>query len=376
VTTNAARYSSIQIARAFAALAVLVTHSQVLPEVLGAHLYTHGLWSFGQAGVDIFFVISGFIISAVLQKPQTVAQFAARRSFRILPFYWLFTLVSALILTFGYLTPPSVPALAASYVVLPGDAQPVLGVGWSLEHELIFYAIVSLLIWRGRADALFGVMAVLSAISIAVHLVMPSVVDGGIAGHLLSLYHLQFFAGVALFRWQNRIVARPWLPMLVCGLLMLPVAAAMLHLLYNSSVPQQPIGWIGLLRVTLWGSAGMMIIGGLLACETQRADLMQSAQAKALVLIGGASYALYLSHPVVIELLGFGLQGVWPSGSAPWLASVVAIAGALGFALIFYRWVEEPAIIKLTRLADAISRRKAPEPSGTVSTMPGAGITP
>lgn len=370
----AARYSSIQIARAIAALAVLVTHSQSLPEFLGARLYTHGLWSFGQAGVDIFFVISGFIISAVLQKPQSVAQFAARRSFRILPFYWLFTLASALILTFGFLTPPSVIEIVASYAVIPRDAQPVLGVGWSLEHELIFYAIAALLIWRGRAGSLFGVMAVLSAISIAVHLVMPSLVDGGITGHLLSLYHLQFFAGVALFKWQDKVTQRPWAPMLVCGLLLLPVAAAMLHLLYASAVPQQPLGWIGLLRVALWGSGGVLIIGGLLALESQRSDVMQSAVAKAMILIGGASYALYLSHPVVIDLLGLVLWDYWPSGQAPALASVVAIAAALGLSLVFYRWVEEPLIIKLTLWADAISAPKASRPSGDGETLPAAGI--
>ncbi len=355
---HAARYSSIQIARAFAALAVVATHSQSLSEYLGARLYVHGLWSFGQAGVDIFFVISGFIISSVLQKPQTVAQFAARRSFRILPLYWLFTLASVLLLLFGSGKLPGLADLAASYAVFPQDKNPILGVGWSLEHELIFYGIVAILIWRGRAEALFAVMAGLSVASLAMHLLMPSLVDGGIVGHLLSLYHIQFFAGVALFRWQHRIADRDWLPMLIAGLLLLPVSAAMLHLLYVTAVPQAPLGLIGVSRVVLWGLAGVLIVSGLLACEKQRPDLIQTAPARALVLIGGASYVLYLSHPLIIELLGYALWSYWPSGWVPALAESLAIAAALGFALIFYRWVEVPMIVRLTRMADAVSAPK------------------
>jgi exopolysaccharide production protein ExoZ len=350
------RYPSIQIARALAAIAVLLAHAQVLPELLGARITTANSGGFGQAGVDIFFIISGFIISSVLQKPQTAGRFAARRALRILPFYWLFTLSTAIIFAVGYATPFGLSDIAASLAVLPRDASPVLNVGWSLEHELIFYAIVAILIRCSRTEALFVVMAAISAVSVAAHLFMPAAVDHGLIGHLLSLYHLQFFAGVALYRWRHQVVALPWLTMLLAGAILFPLAAASLQSLYAGLIPQQPFGPIGIARVVLWGGAGLLVLAGLLACEKQRPEIMQTAAARAMILIGGASYVLYLSHKTVIDLLGFALSSFWPTGWAPPLAEAIAIAGSIGFAVAFYRWIEEPMLGRLSRIADAISK--------------------
>ncbi len=358
--TPAIRYPSIQIARAMAALAVVVTHSQALPEALGIAHYSHGLWSFGQAGVDIFFIISGFIIASVLQKPQTVGQFVARRSLRILPFYWGFTLVWAVILLTGFDAPPGSSDLVASFAVLPQDVVPVLGVGWSLEHELIFYAIVALLVWIGRADAMLGVMAVFAAASLIAHIALQRAVDSGVIGHILSLYHVQFLVGVALFRWQSKLVDLPWKSTILLGAILFPLAAALLHILYNSAVPAQPVGILGIARVVLWGVAGALVLAGLLACEAQQPDVMRTAPARGMILIGGASYVLYLSHPIVIALVGLALRPVWPVVWPPHLAEAIAIAAALGFALVFYRWIEEPMLARLSRLADAVSGGTTP----------------
>jgi exopolysaccharide production protein ExoZ len=361
VITTSARYSSIQIARAFAALAVVMTHSQVLPELLGMQPDNTDFWSFGQAGVDIFFMISGFIISAVIEKPQTAGHFVARRAFRILPFYWLFTATALLLLAIGSGALPNAAELARSFAVIPQDANPVLAVGWSLEHELVFYAIVAVLVHCGRADALFSVMASLSLASIAAHILVPAAVDRGFGSHILSLYHIQFFAGVALFRWQHRLETLPWLRLLLIGALLFPLTAGLLHLIYYAPIPQQPVGALGLARIVLWGIAGGFVLTGLLAVEKQRPDLLLTKPARLLILTGGASYALYLSHPVIIDILGVCLQGYWSAGWSPQLAQVIAIAASLGFAVAFYRWIEAPLIGRLSGFADAVSSRKAPQ---------------
>lgn len=360
------RYASIQIARAFAALAVLAAHAQSLPESLGLAHFEHSAWSFGQAGVDIFFVISGFIIAAVVERTDGVSKFVARRALRILPFYWFFTAIWALILLSVWNDPPDTVHLAASMAILPQDVVPVLGVGWSLEHELIFYGIVALLIAFGRADDLFGVMAVVASASIVAHVAWPSQVEGAMGGHLLSLYHVQFFAGVALFRWRKAVAAMSWDTTLLFGAFLFPASAIVLHFLYGTAVPAQPIGFEGIARVGLWGLASALVLSGLLAFESQRADLMRSRAARALVYLGGASYTLYLSHPIVIAGTAFVLEGYWPTGWPPFAAEVSAMAAALCFALIFYRWIEAPSLRHLNALADHVAAPEADrlQPSG------------
>lgn len=341
------RYRSVQVARALAVLGVVIVHSQTVAARVDGGPYRHGLWSFGQAGVDLFFVISGFIIAMVVDRPQSAARFTGRRAARILPFYWLFT-IAVIPLAMLETTPvPAPESFAASLLLVPQGDVPVLGVGWSLEHEVIFYAIAAVLLAVRRACWLFPVMAIVAGASVAAHLIAPDQVRDGRDLHLLSLYHLQFLTGMALYRYR-RVVARWRSPsMLLTGILLFPATGAVLQLLHQSIVPAQPAGWIGILRVILWGLASTCVLGGLLAWEHGRPGAYRSAPALPLLAIGDASYTLYLSHPIALGVVGHGLPAIWPAGWPSLAAQAIAAGVAIGVALLFHRACERPLLERL-----------------------------
>jgi peptidoglycan/LPS O-acetylase OafA/YrhL len=164
------RYRGIQVLRLVAAALVVVTHST---------LYAHErldrsspVWQGGVIGVDIFFVISGFVIMAssrrLIGRPDGVREFALRRLVRILPMYWLATTLSIVI---QLVTPSAVLhstltvwLIVSSYLLLPatsstGNVEPVLGVGWTLLFEMFFYAVFAVaMLLRGRVYLVVGLV--------------------------------------------------------------------------------------------------------------------------------------------------------------------------------------------------------------------------
>ena len=342
---SAPRYQSVQIARAIAALLVACVHVLTISSGLDGTAYAHSAFQFGQAGVDIFFVISGYIIAEVAQRSRDARQFAARRLVRILPFYWI---VTVLVLTLQSLKGGSFPPagqLLSSLLLLPQAELPVLGVGWSLEHELIFYAVAALAIAVGAAHRLLLIMAGLSAASILWALASGGGVDD--LFHVLSLFHVEFLIGVVAYTHRRRLARLPWRPLLLLAALCFPLSAAVLHVLHQAVVPLQPTGALGLLRVILWGGASMMLLSGLIACEAQAPSLMNAAPLRLLASLGSASFALYLLHPIVFELFEMAVGTGW-TGPFPYQAmALVAISLAVGVASLFYHFVERPVMSRL-----------------------------
>ena len=133
---------NVQVLRAFAALLVIFVHLDQLLSRLGVPL-------FGGAGIDIFFVISGFImVYTTMDREITPWSFMADRIARIVPAYWAATLG----VFFLALVAPSLlqtshmqwDELFKSLVFVPfrkatGLVQPVLFVGWTLNYEMFFY---------------------------------------------------------------------------------------------------------------------------------------------------------------------------------------------------------------------------------------------
>jgi peptidoglycan/LPS O-acetylase OafA/YrhL len=138
---------SIQLLRFLAAILVAYTH-------YAGHEAFVGI-KFGGFGVDIFFVISGYVISLIVSRQKNHESFLARRFIRIVPLYWIVTLI----LYIGIVISPSLASenllktttltnLLYSLVFLPNPEYarflPVLSLGWTLNLELLFYCIVYL----------------------------------------------------------------------------------------------------------------------------------------------------------------------------------------------------------------------------------------
>lgn len=154
----------IQVLRAVAALMVVIHHAE-LGTVMGFALGARHLFLVGSAGVDVFFVISGFIMLVSSRRlfgtKGAPATFLMRRVIRIVPLYWAMTTVYVA----GFLLAPSLlgrsvsaGTMATSYAFWPhlgldGTFHPILVVGWTLNYEMFFYALfaVAVLLQRGRA---------------------------------------------------------------------------------------------------------------------------------------------------------------------------------------------------------------------------------
>ena len=142
----------IQVLRAVAALAITVAHTQ------GEFVRNLGLpdtipsFAIAGAGVDLFFVISGFVV-VYSSEPFFGASrgprvFFFRRCARIIPLYWAVTAVTLAYVLLNYhslaAAKSSLLAVAASFVFLPypqtdGFVSPLVGVGWTLNYEMFFY---------------------------------------------------------------------------------------------------------------------------------------------------------------------------------------------------------------------------------------------
>lgn len=156
--------NNLQVLRAFAALNVVMFH------IIGiAHVYDHNvvllapLSGWGKNGVDIFFVISGFVMGySQLQNPKPWRQFLLGRIVRIVPIYWLLTFVFVCIYVLApgliervVLTPEYVLS-SLLFIAALGFEAPVLDVGWTLEWEMLFYVIFGVCLTIGSARAAIG----------------------------------------------------------------------------------------------------------------------------------------------------------------------------------------------------------------------------
>lgn len=286
------KLTSIQAARGFAAMLVVIYHLERLtqPEQYLGRLAFDGVFGFGHAGVDFFFVLSGFIIYYVhhrdLGVPAALPRFAWRRATRIYPAYWLVTgfvvLMTAVVVP-DWTSRFTIQHVLGSLVLLPQATDPVLSVGWTLVHEAVFYVLFAI----GIASRRVGTVVVMAwlAIIAAGFFAAP---EGPVLRHLASNYNLLFMMGLLTAHIVLRVrVSHPLLWALggFCALLGAGGAE-------NAGLFQVN----DLAGRLLYGFSSMAIIIGLAEAEqTGRLRVTRAA-----LFLGDVSYTLYLVHVTVI----------------------------------------------------------------------------
>lgn len=253
----------------------------------------------GAAGVDLFFVISGFIIATVANR-RSPSDFLADRIWRIFPL-WLLVVTPWLIAK-----QPELPAVLTSLTLWPVFGNqiyaPTPGVGWSLCFEMLFYGAfaLALLGWGRAVLCTFLAMLVLGSFS-----------DSAVARYLGSPLILEFLAGVAIARLGPP--SRFALPLMLLGLVWIAVAPL------DPFAPTE--GPEAFLRLAYWGIPAALIVYGARGLEDRFAHKAFDVPVK----VGDASYSIYLFHPFVMNL-----------GIAP------AIILSLGLGLLVHRLIERP----------------------------------
>lgn len=326
---------SIQYLRGAAAIMVVAYH--VFPQLERMGLERKGPESLS-SGVDIFFVISGFVM--IYSTSQHTGRggiiFLRDRIVRILPLYWSLTFAMLLLLLF-------VPAVAqtsrfdlahaiASFLFVPwkhpvqNQFWPVLAPGWTLNYEMFFYVIFSLALNFAN-----GRRTVVVAISCAI---------------LLALVCLPLFitvSGIALFYTRSLIVEFGF--GMILG-----------ELFIRSKARASNLWWI----VILLGAAGLAISPSLRQATGQ--GIAAGIPASLVVLgalyvplnltgwwerlahkVGDASYSIYLSHYILMSALGQIWRKLIPSGPASWIGfGFFALGACAAGGILVYHFIEKP----------------------------------
>ncbi|NNF89853.1 MAG: acyltransferase [Boseongicola sp.] len=338
--------------RALAAWLVVFYHFyQIVPEFPPTSFTSFFLVAFGSFGVDIFFVLSGFImVHALSIRPRNARSFLVERLLRIAPAYWAATFAFVLIV-FSVPLPSSVNSefglfhllkslLFVSYIdAVPGTRAPFLVVGWTLNFEVFFYALITAsVLFFGKMWAWPCVMLLLSA---------PFLVEAKLGlGYILSSFYLcEFAAGLVvglLFVRHPRLFSRQlwWL-----GPVFLVWAAVVLL-------------WGG---VALGGVfvgerliAAVLLLVGALLLEGKRTGLPGIGIA---LRLGKISYSTYVIHFPIQVCIAYLFESRFMAVSEPIALAIMVLAVWLASEML-YRLVETSPLVDRLRQLGAEPGRK------------------
>jgi peptidoglycan/LPS O-acetylase OafA/YrhL len=333
---------SIQYLRGIAAMLIVGLHVFLQLNRLG---FNGDPFQFLNAGVDIFFVISGFIMwYTTFNRTVGPVEFLRRRFIRIVPLYWLVTTFYVILLIIR----PSVfqsdkfqlSHIVASYLFIPTihpvlhQLWPLVVQGWTLNYEMFFYLLFALsLISLDRSRALI-IITVLACI-VGMQAFTPS--EDSIVGFYTSSIILEFALGVGLGYLYTSGLS---IPRVYASLMMLAGFVGLVLAVEANS--------LSLPRVFVLGIPACLIVGGAIFYE--RAHSVTEIALP--VLLGDASYSLYLSHGAVLS----AFEQVWrflagSHASEPiflFLFSATAIILVIIVGIGLYRFVERPMLHRLS----------------------------
>lgn len=332
---------SIQLLRAAACLMVLLHHARNPKSWMFDPL---AAWNF-TTGVEIFFVISGFIMYAAARQ-DAPGEFMRRRIVRIAPLYWIATLTWAAWLMLRHTPAPDPAHLGLSLAMIPHESPtyhgviwPVLTPGWTLTFEMAFYVLFAV----GLAVRRIGLVT---------------------AGVILPLVALGF-----IFKPQGAVLHAFTGPILLAFLAGMGIAWAHARMAFDKAWPLAVLGAVGLAaHASPWLSlhkiwvvaASACLVAGALSFETR----LRARPRPVVMALGDASYAIYLFHTLVLAAV------MWIGAMAPlagWTQFLVLMAAGMGTSiaagLAVHRWIERPMLKALLGLGRRPRQAPAPGPS-------------
>lgn len=319
---------NIQLLRGIAANSVLLFHMTVMESRYGNGMQViPNPLRFLESGVDLFFVISGFIMAIIISADSSWKEFLFARIARIYPAYWIYTTVALLV----FIAVPTaygrdqMPSIWKSYLLIPQRDVPLLNVGWTLIHEVYFYLILAILL-AARIPLWVGI-ALWAPCIILLYLLTDSTASPilKILSHPLGWEFIMGAMAGFLIKAKRLYCPRTILSLSIFAILV----AAFIVPYPSASAP-----W---LRALVVGSAFTLLVYGLSAIkEVKNCGLFMK--------LGDASYSLYLSHVLVISLIGKVFLSLHTTSYALEVIYVVfSIVMANAFGLISYALLETQA---------------------------------
>ncbi len=335
----------LQFGRGVAALLVVGLHANDF--YLPKRIYDgqQGLTAFnmGYAGVDFFFVLSGFIIYYVhhqhISKPAAFGEFVWKRFTRLYPFYWVLLAFLLLLYTaFPDRGPDAVRdpvAILYNLALWPTEEFPVIDPAWSLHHELLFYVVFGLCILNGRIGAL-----ILAAWMAGCVIDLFDPVQSFPATFLFYERNLQFAMGLCV-AWValNRGISnhRLWLAIGAIGF-------------FGTGLTEvyELLPWSEDMRGISLGVASAVLVAGLIDTSLRIPKLGK--------LLGDASYSIYLTHTttlavgiIIAKALPLPDISSYVLAIPPTLMTLILVANATAIGVAVHLCVEKPLIAWVRR---------------------------
>lgn len=342
------QYDGIQALRFVAALMVVLCHATFYTsERLVAD---YPVWGKGGSGVDIFFVISGFVMAissqSLIGRSDGWRTFVSRRVVRIVPLYWMALLLKLAILAVlpsAALHSAADPnSVLASFLFLPsfngaGELKPFHGVGWTLNFEMFFYAMFAL----GMALRIQPMKFVLGVFMICCGFAIFRTDAWPALAFYADTIVLEFGFGMLLAHAISRGLK---LPVRYCVALIGVGFFGLVHDFFEGDALWRPI---------VWGIPALMVVTGI-ACMN---EVLRGRVPRWLLGLGAASYALYLFHPLLGPLVPAILAKL-DLVSAPLSITLIVLLSII-VTWFIHLWVERP-------MTASVKNRLAPNPLPTV----------
>jgi len=345
---------SVQLLRGLAASIVAFGHFK-----LGFARYVGAGFSYewfdvnlGALAVSIFFVISGYVMvvssRALFAAQGGAANFAARRAVRILPPYWIATLLMAAALACDHrIVEPGAVWRSLAFIPLAGAGEGfspgyVLWTGWTLFYELVFYAVFTLamLIGRDRRVVIVAATSMLGLIALGGRLLDPV---GLVSAPMTRLVVLLFVPGMLIAALRERDRALPAWLRLACAA---GAIACYPLLIGGGNLLENDLGYV--IR------AG---VPSVLVCLAVMGGPLRLPMGRLVSRFGDISFAVYLVHLPVGHVWVASFRHILRMGPWPFLIVGLVLVYAASYA--FYTWVERPLTRTLTR---ALVPRPRPAP--------------
>lgn len=330
VTTPTQRLSGIQVGRGLASLLVVLFHTELIYSAYFGSSPSAGVFGFGHAGVDFFFVLSGFVLFWVhwddVGYMERVAAYARKRFRRVYFPYWIvFALVLiGLSLGLGHPRPfdTQIGTIADNLALLPDPRGMTLNVAWTLSYEVMFYILFGLIIANPLIGGTLGAIWLVASISLHGNITFPW-------SFIFPAYAVHFGMGAGVATYVQRFRVPVPIVLTLCG------AAAFVLVGLNEHAISHP--WVDWAYAVTSATA----IAGLAGADVARMVRWPGLARQ----LGDASYSVYLVHYPVLSLLMKGLHRV-ATLLPDWLLFCSAVCLAVAAGTAFHTLIERPLLAR------------------------------
>ncbi|WP_353404256.1 acyltransferase family protein [Duganella hordei] len=331
MSTSKARLQFLDALRGIAVFLVIFSHIMHERSQL-AQLIDANYFQIGQAGVSLFFLISGYIIPKSLNASPSLQVFWLHRFFRLYPAYWVCLIAVLLFASAGLyhfqetITPFG---MAVNFTMMQGfvGIKNVINVFWSLKFEMAFYFLMTVISVTGMLKRPFLIFVGYSLLTAGLALGMKFGMHKFFAYGVFNLELM--LLGWVLAEWHMKRLAGKYAAVSVAlGLLTTMIAA---YAAFAGRTEELAVGTLSLVPMaSAWGASIVFFVATLLTTEYVRWP-------RWLAWMGTVSYSAYLLHPIVIGVS----QNLIPVGPL-----LMCTQFGLSFVLAWlgYRYIETPSI--------------------------------